>query len=90
MNLKNLSGNLFDDVRKIIEQAQAEVAVTVNKALTVMYWEIGERINLELLKGERAEYGKEIVSQLASQLQNQFGKRCFSLIKKSVKIGVLR
>ena len=34
----------------------------------MMYWHIGERINREVLDNQRAEYGKQIVSQVATQL----------------------
>lgn len=40
----------------------------------MMYWQIGQRINQALLKGERAEYGKQIVANLAQQLTQAFGK----------------
>ncbi|MCM1185146.1 MAG: hypothetical protein NC251_02320 [Lachnoclostridium sp.] len=33
-----------------------------------MNWNIGERINKEILGNVRAEYGKQIVSRLATQL----------------------
>ena len=36
-----------------------------------MYWHIGERINRELLDNKRAEYGKQIVAQVARQLQEE-------------------
>jgi len=42
--------------------------------LTMMYWEIGNKINQDILKNQRAEYGKEIVVTLSRQLQNNFGK----------------
>jgi len=48
--------------------------VTVNATLTMLYWKIGKRINVEIIKGERAEYGKQIVSTLSDQLTNEFGK----------------
>ncbi len=44
-----------------------------------MYWHIGERINREVLGNERAEYGKQIVSQVATQLQFEYGKKGFEL-----------
>ena len=50
------------------------VAVTVNAALTMLYWRIGKRINEEILKGGRAEYGKEIVVSLARQLEADYGR----------------
>ncbi len=42
-----------------------------------MYWHIGERINREVLGDERAEYGKQIVAQVARQLQTEYGDKGF-------------
>ena len=42
-----------------------------------MYWHIGERINREVLGNERAEYGKQIVSTVSTQLQNEYGRNGF-------------
>ena len=53
--------SLIQDIRKIIEQARGHVASTANYALSMMYWHIGERVNAEVLKNKRAEYGKKIV-----------------------------
>ena len=71
--------SLMQDLRQIIEQARGHVAATANYALTTMYWYIGERINREVLGNERAEYGKQIVSQVATQLQFEYGKKGFEL-----------
>ena len=62
-----LTKSLMQDLRQIIEQARGHVAATANYALTTMYWHIGERINREILGNQRAEYGKQIVAQLARQ-----------------------
>jgi predicted nuclease of restriction endonuclease-like (RecB) superfamily len=40
----------------------------------MLYWHIGDRINCEVLDSKRAEYGKQIVSQLATQLTQKYGK----------------
>jgi predicted nuclease of restriction endonuclease-like (RecB) superfamily len=53
------------------------VAATANYELTMMYWHIGERINRDVLGNERAEYGKQIVSQVATQLQAEYGEKGF-------------
>ena len=42
-----------------------------------MYWKIGHRINIYFFDNQRAGYGKQIMSQLATQLQQHFGKRGF-------------
>jgi len=65
---------LIDDLRQIIDSARSHVAATANYELTAMYWNIGNRINRDMLNNERAEYGKQIVSQVATQLQEEYGK----------------
>lgn len=56
---------LLKDVRHMIESTRSAVATTVNAGLTALYWNIGKRIREETLKGERAEYGEEIVFNLS-------------------------
>jgi predicted nuclease of restriction endonuclease-like (RecB) superfamily len=68
---------LIKDLRQIIEQARGHVAATANYELTMMYWHIGERINREVLGNQRAEYGKQIVSAVSTQLQAEYGKKGF-------------
>jgi predicted nuclease of restriction endonuclease-like (RecB) superfamily len=65
---------LLEDLRRLIEETRQGVAATVNAALTLLYWRIGKRINEEILKGGRAEYGKEIVVSLARQLEADYGR----------------
>ena len=64
---------LLSDISHLIEESKAHVAQTVNAALSLMYWKIGNRINQEVLKSKRAEYGQQIVSTLASHLVEQYG-----------------
>jgi len=59
------------------------VAATANYELTAMYWHIGNRINNEVLGNERAEYGKQIVAQVARQLQEEYGAKGFD--EKSIR-----
>lgn len=68
---------LIDDIRLIINQARCRVAVNVNSELTMMYWRIGERINKELLENQRADYGRQIVSAVSTQLQEEYGEKGF-------------
>ena len=41
---------------------------------TLTYWHVGKKINEHILNNQRAEYGKEIVSPVAAQLVEEFGK----------------
>lgn len=70
---------LFADIRHMIDASKSQTAATVNSAMTLMYWHIGRRINQELLGGERAAYGKQIVANLSRQLTEQYGGNQFSL-----------
>ena len=65
---------LFDEIRSLIEQTRSRVAGTVNSALVLMNWHIGKRINDEILKNKRAEYGEQIVASLSHQLTAEYGK----------------
>ena len=64
---------LLADVRSMIEQTRAGVAQAVNAGMTSLYWRIGKRIQSEILQGQRADYGKEIVATLSRQLVSRFG-----------------
>jgi predicted nuclease of restriction endonuclease-like (RecB) superfamily len=64
---------LIADVRSMIEQTREGVARTVNAGMTLLYWRIGRRVQVEVLGNQRAEYGKEIVSTLSGQLSEEFG-----------------
>lgn len=68
---------LMDDLQLIINSAKVRVASVANAELTMMYWHIGKRINSEILGNQRAEYGKQIVSTLSTQLQRLYGNKGF-------------
>jgi DUF1016 N-terminal domain len=40
----------------------------------MLFWQIGKRINDEILRNKRAEYAKQIVSTLPTQLKSQYGR----------------
>jgi predicted nuclease of restriction endonuclease-like (RecB) superfamily len=68
---KNTS--FFSEIRLLIEQSKQQCAVTVNANITMLYWHIGNRINSEVLKDQRAEYGQQIVLTLSRQLILDYG-----------------
>lgn len=64
---------LFHDLRHLIEDTRSNVSITVNAALTMLYWRIGKRINDEILQGKRATYGAEILPTLSAKLVPLYG-----------------
>lgn len=69
---------VFAEIRDLIEKTKLQVAVSVNAGMTLLYWHIGERINREILGGERATYGQMIVEKLANKLTSEYGGNQFS------------
>ncbi len=65
---------LFAEISALVEQARATVAAQANHTATRLYWQIGTIVNTSILQEKRAEYGKQIVSALATQLQRRFGR----------------
>ena len=73
LNIIDTPDGLLVDVQSMIEQTRAGVAQAVNAGMTSLYWRIGKRIQSEILQGQRADYGKEIVATLSRQLVSRFG-----------------
>ena len=65
---------LTHDVIELINSAKQRAAIAVNTELTLMYWQVGQRIRQEVLQGSRADYGKQIIPNLSKTLTEQFGK----------------
>ncbi|MDD2462865.1 MAG: PDDEXK nuclease domain-containing protein [Desulfobulbus sp.] len=65
---------LIGDIRTLIEETRSAVAVTVNTAMTLLYWRIGKRIYEDILGNQRAGYGDEILATLSRQLTTDYGR----------------
>jgi len=74
MNQPLMDSSLFTEVKTLIQSAKQQAAVVVNAELTLLYWQVGQRIANEVLKGERADYGKQIIKSLSKQLTQSVGK----------------
>lgn len=65
---------LVADLRTMIDSARERAAAAVNSELIMLYWGIGERIRREILRGRRAEYGKQIVSMVSERLSAAYNR----------------
>lgn len=72
-NLVIPNDNLASEIKSLIVESKQQVSVAVNATITILYWNIGKKINNEILKDRRAEYGKQIVATLWRQLSNDYG-----------------
>ena len=74
LNLGKGDSQLVDDIIKLVYEAKQAVASTVNSATTVLYWNLGKRINDEFLQNKRAGYGKNIIGVISQKLTEEYGK----------------
>ena len=58
----------------MIDSAKSRVARVINTEMTMLYWSIGKRVKDEILQDGRAEYGEQVVKNLASKLSIEYGK----------------
>lgn len=65
---------LLMDSCVIIEQAKLSAYKAVNETLIKRNWLLGMRIQHEVLKGRRAEYGEQIIAKLATDLAKKYGR----------------
>ncbi|HLB52112.1 MAG TPA: DUF1016 N-terminal domain-containing protein [Chlamydiales bacterium] len=69
-----LPQGFIDELRSMIDQTRKSVAAIINSKVTMLYWHIGNRVRKEILNGQRAEYGQEIVLTVSRQLMDHYGR----------------
>jgi hypothetical protein len=49
LNLTNQPPELLGDIKQLIHRAKQKAAIAINSELTLLYWQVGKRINDERL-----------------------------------------
>ena len=65
---------LFNEISALIEQSRNSIYKQARAASIILFWNIGQQIYNNILDNKRADYGKQIVSRLATQLSEKFGR----------------
>lgn len=65
---------LHAELRTLIAASRERLAATVNAELTLLYWRIGQRLGGDVLMGERAQYGAQLMNRLGARLSREFGR----------------
>lgn len=65
---------LHAELRILIAASRQRLAATVNAELSQLYWSVGRRLSIEVLAGERAEYGTQLMRRLGTRLEREFGR----------------
>lgn len=74
MKQEESQNSLFNDACVIIEQARTVAYKSVDEILIKRNWLLGMRIQHEVLKDKRAEYGEQVIKKLAKDLSVNYGK----------------
>lgn len=72
--MTNNTDGLLHDACIIIEEAQKKAYCAVNETLIKRNWLLGMRIRHEVLNEKRAEYGEQVIKELAKKLTEIYGK----------------
>lgn len=68
------SKDLIIKIIDLIENAKRQVVSQANSSLTILFWNVGNKILTHNLKHKRAEYGKQIVVTVSRELVAKFGR----------------
>ena len=73
--MNKINKDIYSSIKALMDNARNSVAREVNNILIQTYWEIG-RIIVEEEQGnsDRAEYGKQLVTDLSKRLTKEYGK----------------
>ena len=69
------TSDFFDGIAKLVEQARSHIERSVNVAMCVTYYEVGQLIVEQEQSGaSRAAYGKKLLDELSAYLTERCGK----------------
>lgn len=68
------TAHLVADLKALIADARQRAARKINAELSMLYWQVGQRIRTEILDQERAAYGQQILETLSKSLTSEFGR----------------
>ncbi len=66
---------MISDIEALVNASKNELAISINKVMTVTYWSIGKYIvEFEQDGNAKAEYGKNLLSTISKELTLRLGK----------------
>ncbi len=72
--MKKIDEDVFGKVSILIEKSRTKIASTINREMIALYWNIGKVVKENIIKNDRAQYGKQTVQSLSSRLTTRYGK----------------
>ena len=69
LNITDEYKNFIIEIKSKIQYSQIKIASTVNNALIIFYWELGEMISL---KQKATKWGGKFIEQMANDFKKEF------------------
>ena len=66
--------DLAGSVKQLIEESRINIALAVNSEITLLHYRVGQKINQEILRDGRAEYGRQVLRELSAKLVVDYGE----------------
>ena len=73
MNIKDIE-SLYTDISDMIYNTKNDIKNQMNNSIISLYWNIGKKLSDEILQGQKAEYGKNLIGELSLRLTAEYGK----------------
>lgn len=82
------SKSLISGIEQIIDKARQKAAIILNTEATVLYWSVGNYINMNLKDQNRTKYGAKIIVTLSQYLTEKYGKGfTYSALTRMCKVA---
>lgn len=62
------------EISTLIEKNRRKIYAQANRVTVLLFWEIGYRVNNEILSNQRAGYGKQVINLLSAELTIKYGR----------------
>ena len=69
-----INQTLVSEISQLIDNAKLKVVREYNVTKIQLCWLIGNRINTEILNSQKAQYGEQVIEQLADELTLKYGR----------------
>ena len=73
MDIKDFE-SLYIDISGMIYNTKNDIKNQMNNSIIALYWNIGKKLSNEILQGQKAEYGKNLIGELSLRLTAEYGK----------------
>ena len=67
-------GNVYNEISMLIDQCKKKIQLNLNSEMVILYWHVGKKIRTDILDNQKAEYGKEVITNLGEQLSSAYGR----------------